>query len=118
MKIGIVGSRRRNSTEDAIKVKDALMKIIQEGDTLVSGGCKQGADSFAKIIATFYKIPIEEHKPKYWKYGEAATHVRNDLIAKDADVLIACVASNRKGGTEDTIKKFKRYHPDKDVILV
>ncbi len=33
-------------------------------------------------------------------------YARNKLIARDADVLIACVAEDRKGGTEDTIKHF------------
>jgi len=42
--------------------------------------------------------------------------VRNTLIAKDCTVLIACVAEDRTGGTEDTIKKADDL--GKGVILV
>jgi hypothetical protein len=33
-------------------------------------------------------------------------YARNTLIAQDSDILIACVSPDRKGGTEDTIKKY------------
>jgi len=35
-------------------------------------------------------------------------YARNKLIARDADILIAVVAADRKGGTEDTIKHFRK----------
>ena len=45
-------------------------------------------------------------------------YARNTLIAQDSDVLIACVAADRKGGTEDTICKWKKLNPGKEPILV
>ena len=51
MKIGIVGSRRY---ENRKRIKDFIFKIKQEKgeDTIiVSGGCKDGADRYAKKYA-------------------------------------------------------------------
>ena len=51
MKIGIVGSRRY---ENKKKIKDFIFKLKQEHgiDTIiVSGGCRDGADRYAKKYA-------------------------------------------------------------------
>jgi hypothetical protein len=48
--------------------------------------------------------------------GPGAGFLRNTDIAKDADVLIAVVAADRTGGTEDTIRKVQKM--GKRVILV
>jgi hypothetical protein len=117
-KIGIVGSRRRNYFHDLDLVHGAFLEIYEKGDTLVSGGCPKGGDWFAEIIAKIYDIPITIYHPDWEKRGRGAGFVRNTDIAKDSDVLIACVAEDRKGGTEDTIKKFKKFHPDGKLILV
>ncbi len=119
--IGIVGSRRRNTNEDFKKVFDwALGTSISplEEITFVSGGCKDGADSFVPIISKYTGIPFIEILPDKSKLDEEllkkvprAAHAkinyaRNELIAKKSDVLIACVAEDRKGGAENTIKYF------------
>ena len=106
MVIGIVGSRRRNTLEDRSLVEGALLKYYNKGDTLVSGGCPTGADSFAEYFAKLYSISIKIHKAEWDKYGKAAGFMRNSYIAEDADILIACVAPDRTGGTEDTIRKY------------
>ena len=57
--IGIVGSRKRNSEHDLKCCIDQFFKIYEEGDIVVSGGCKSGADNFAQIICDLYDIPIK-----------------------------------------------------------
>lgn len=106
MIIGIVGSRRRNTDEDYRKTLMAFTKVYSDGDEIVSGGCPQGADRFAEVIAKTLQIPIKIYYAKWNKLGRCAGYVRNGDIARDATTLIACVASDRTGGTEDTIKKF------------
>jgi hypothetical protein len=121
MKIGIVGSRRRNSPADRIKIVyqvSACAYAFKEELDIISGGCYLGADKFAEEIAKDCNYDITIHRPNYYKYGRKATFVRNELIAKDSDILIACVSPDRKGGTEDTIRKFKKYHPDGKLIIV
>ena len=104
--IGIVGSRRRNSFPDYIKVHQAFLSIYNPGDRIVSGGCPQGADHFAEQIAKKEQVPILIHYAQWNKCGKAAGFIRNGDIAQEATTLIACVAEDRTGGTEDTIKKF------------
>lgn len=107
--IGIVGSRRRNSTNDLIAVTNAFLKIYQDGDQIVSGGCPEGGDRFAEQLAKKWEVPIKIHYARWKKHGKTAGFIRNSDIANDANVLIACVAPDRTGGTEDTIKKFLKY---------
>ena len=52
-----------------------------------------------------------------WAYAEI-NYARNTLIARDADELIAVVAEDRKGGTEDTIKKFLKKTTENHLHLV
>ncbi len=121
--IGIIGSRRRDTDEDYRLVLRDFLSIYQFGDRIVSGGCSKGGDRFAEHIANYFEIPIVIHYPNKSKLDPkllevnpraayaAINYDRNWLIAQDADILIACVAKDRKGGTEDTVKKFCRKFP-------
>lgn len=117
MKIGIVGSRRRNEPEDLDILVEFLSKFDLDGDVqFVSGGCPKGADFFAEVIAKSTGIPITIHYPDKSQLPEnpkrrdfaQINFERNTLIARDSDILVALVAPDRKGGTEDTIRKFKK----------
>ena len=131
MKIGIVGSRRRSSDIDYKLIADIFDRCVKDsgigtsikpysyGDVqIISGGCGRGADRFAETIASNRGVPITIYWPDWQRFEMSATFVRNGRIAKDSDILIACVAPDRKGGTEDTIAKFKREHPDGELIIV
>lgn len=120
--IGVVGTRRRNTQDDYQRVEEAIRKYIQKTNTkkhiFVSGGCPQGADSFVERFAEKYNFDIKIHPANWKRYGKSAGFKRNGYIAEDSDVLIAMVADDRTGGTEDTIKKFKKYHPEGELILI
>jgi hypothetical protein len=118
--IGIVGSRRRTSDKDLELLLHKFVDIYEEGDKIVSGGCPEGADKWAEAIAAQYDLTEENgklivHRPEsvprgssYYKYVQAF-HNRNTLIAEECDVLIAVVARDRTGGTEDTVKKATNF---------
>jgi hypothetical protein len=118
--IGIVGSRRRNTGEDKKKVLLKFIELYEDGDHIVSGGCPGCADEFAEQIARQQQIPIMIHYARWNKLGTRAGFIRNTDIAEDADVLIACVAPDRTGGTEDTIAKFlaRPAIKEEDLYLV
>lgn len=116
--IGIIGSRRRNTPADYTLTVKAFQSIYVKGDILVSGGCPQGGDHFAELISIADNVPIKIHRAEWGLHGRSAGFKRNGLIARDADILIAVVHVTRTGGTEDTIAKFKRFHPTGKVILV
>ena len=119
--IGIIGSRKRNEQDDFNTVYDMFTKHYNDGDSICSGLCPQGGDRFAVIIAD--RLGLQEDKriwyPADWpKYGRIAGYIRNTDIAKTSDILIACVASDRKGGTEDTIKKYIKFHGKGWLLIV
>ena len=116
--IGIIGSRRRDSQKDYRLVRKAFLKVCEQKDVIVSGGCPKGGDRFAEILAKRFEASIIIYKAK-WHLGRHAGFLRNTDIAQKSDVLIACVASDRKGGTEDTIRKFIAMQKGrKNLILV
>ena len=115
-KIGIIGSRRRNYTVDYADVWRAFKKIYKKDNIIISGGCPRGGDHFAEIIAKKLDIPIKIFRAD-WRLGKHAGFLRNTDIARESDILIACVAEDRKGGKEDTIKKFKKFQPEGKIHL-
>lgn len=117
IRVGIVGSRRRNKQKDYKQVEETFISVFKRGETMIiSGGCPRGGDRFAEIIASALTVPKRIFPPN-WKLGRHAGFLRNTKIARWSTVLIACVAQDRKGGTEDTIKKFKKFHPEGKLIL-
>jgi len=132
IRIGVVGSRRRNSLEDfgplreAIKAK--LEKYGYDKVQLVSGGCREGAGHFTEQIHKKLALPLPMiiHYPDKTKLNPTLppriswaeiNYVRNTLIAQDSDELLAMVTEDRKGGTEDTIKKFRRIKRREPELL-
>ena len=105
--IGIVGSRSRDQQFDYIQVHKIFFNLYKLGDWICSGGCPTGGDRFALILHKNYDIPYLEF-PARWRvdgnYNSRTGFERNTDIAENSDILIACVAKNRLGGTEDTIK--------------
>jgi hypothetical protein len=114
--IGIIGSRRRDSQKDFEQCENKFLEIYEEGDEIVSGGCSRGGDRFAEILAKKHQVPIKIYYAQWDKLGKGAGFARNTDIAKDSDVLIAVVASDRTGGAEDTIKKAIKMN--KKIIIL
>lgn len=115
--IGIIGSRSRDTDEDFWKVNEEFHKLYKEGDWICSGGCPKGGDRFAEKIARINSTPFLLFPADWNKHGKSAGFKRNTDIAKFSDILIACVSKDRTGGTEDTIKKFMKFHKEGVVIL-
>lgn len=122
MKLGIVGSRRRNSPEDKAIIKGRILAL--HPTLIISGGCPQGADKFAEELAKELSIPIRIFCPEKipagsprWAYAKV-NYARNKLIAQNSDRLIALVASDRKGGTENTIGYFKKFCDGKNLEVL
>lgn len=119
-RIIIIGSRRRNSDDDFLDVEICFLCHYVKGDIIISGGCPKGGDHFAEIISAKYNITMvvwEAEWNKDGQYRRWAGFERNTIVANNGDVVIACVAPDRTGGTEDTIKKFKKAKPNGEVIL-
>lgn len=130
--IGIVGTRKRDYNDTRTKIVKKFFEIYEKGDWICSGGCPKGGDRFAEEIAEEHGIPIITFYPAWndlkapgavirYRYGKPynanAGFARNTPIAQISHVIIASVAPDRKGGTEDTLRKFKAEGKS-DVHLV
>ena len=128
MIVGIVGSRRRNAEKDKkilySKILDLIVDLNWKDFTIVTGDCKLGGDKFARELAFELNCNLKVKRVNLPPTGEYfdfvnAYYKRNEKIAKEPlDYLIAIVAEDRKGGTENTIKHFKKYHKDWEDKLI
>ncbi len=132
MKVGIVGSRRWTNRK---KIKDFIFELKKKfGDDLVivSGGCRNGADHFAKKYALEFDVRYEEYPPfheahnMYCKLPERLYnkpyHVsnyfaRNKLIAKNSDSTIAFIPDGMtSNGSMSTIKYAEKF--GKETLII
>lgn len=122
MIIGIVGSRRRNTEKDKLLIERKLLELMKNESkkniVICSGGCPKGGDRFAEELAEKYGLRKIIYPADWKKFGRGAGFVRNTDIAKTSDILIASVAEDRTGGTEDTVKKFIKFHGNLNLNLV
>jgi len=116
--IGIIGSRRRNSKQDLQLLEAKFLSIYKNGDEIVSGGCPKGADAMGEYLAKKHQVPIKIYYAEWDNIGRGAGFARNTYIARDSDELIAVVAEDRTGGTEDTVKKFLKVNDESKLHLV
>ena len=132
MKIAIVGSRRY---ENKKKIKDFIFKVKNEYGTdtiIVSGGCKQGADKYAKKYALELGLQYEEYPPfhevhnmyctlpssRYSKdYSVKNFFARNKIIAGTSDMVVGFIPDGIEGrGTMNTIDYAKKF--DKKYVVI
>lgn len=133
MKVGIIGARIRNTEMDKQKIKFKLVEIMNKLEVthIVSGGAKKGGDRFAEELAKEFNIGMLIFKPIPTSNRSAAIRalfVRNTDVAKNSDILIASVdpefdtlekvLASKRGGTNDTIKKFIKFHGKENIHLV
>jgi len=115
--IGIIGTRRRDTEQDYCMVESVFMSLYIKGDRICSGLCPKGGDRFAVILAEKLGTPTVWFPADWKRHGRAAGFIRNTDIAETSDILIAVVAGNRSGGTEDTISKFIKFNGRECLIL-
>ena len=132
MKIAIVGSRRY---ENKKKIKDFVFKLKEEYGTdtiIVSGGCKQGADRYAKKYALELGLQYEEYPPSHFphnlfcplpesRYGKPYSmknfFARNKIIAGTSDFVVGFIPDGVEGrGTLNTIDYAKKF--EKKYIII
>ncbi|MBJ3775864.1 hypothetical protein [Acuticoccus mangrovi] len=111
MRIGIVGSRSRSGPEEA-DVIARILDYLPAGAVVVSGGAV-GVDALADRLARAAGFAVDVIRPDYagvsGRIAAAnACFARNQILAESVDILVAFPASDRRGGTENTIRHAKR----------
>ena len=133
MKIAIVGSRKY---ENKKKIKDFIFELKNKYGsdevTIVSGGCKTGADRYAKKYALEFELQYEEYPPShevhnlycvlpeacYSKpYNVKYFFARNKQIADVCDYIVGFIPNGVKSsGTESTLKYAHKF--EKKVLII
>ena len=132
LKVGIVGSRKY---ENRRKIKEFIFKLKNEKGTdtiVVSGGCKTGADKYAKKYALEFGLDYEEYPPAHQQhtlycvlprnhynkiYHPSNFHMRNKSIAKSSDYIIGFIPYGVEAkGTMSTLNYAKKF--DKKYIII
>tara|TARA_Y100000401_G_scaffold7787_1_gene5293 strand:+ start:73 stop:474 length:402 start_codon:yes stop_codon:yes gene_type:complete len=132
VKVAIVGSRRY---ENKKKIKDFVFKLKNEyGDKtiIVSGGCKQGADKYAKKYALELGLQYEEYPPFHEvhnlycplpesRYDKPFTmrnfFARNKIIAGTSDFIVAFIPENiEANGTKNVLEYAKKLNKKRIII--
>ena len=132
MKVALIGSRRY---ENKKKIKDFVFKLKQQyGDKtiIVSGGCKQGADRYAKKYALELGLQYEEYPPfhevhnlycslpssRYDKpFSMRNFFARNKIIAGTSDIIVAFIPEGiESDGTFSTLNYAQKF--DKKRIII
>ena len=125
MKIAIVGSRKY---ENRKKIKDFIFKLKQEKgeDTIiVSGGCKDGADKYAKKYALELGLQYIEYPPfhevhnlycplpesRFNKpYSVKNFFVRNKIVAQASDIVVGFIPKGvEANGTNNTLEYAQKF---------
>ena len=132
MRVALIGSRRY---ENKKKIKDFVFKLKNqygEKTIIVSGGCKTGADKYAKKYALELGLQYEEYPPfhevhnlycvlpesRYNKdFSMRNFFVRNKIIASTSDFIVAFVPDGVEAkGTISTLEYAKKL--DKKRIII
>ena len=139
-KVGIIGHKLRDSDEETVNLLEVLLAHdLIDNVEFVSGGCPSGGDRMAEQIAKECNIPIIIHYPDKSniesRWDAISRYMdRNTLISNDSDVLVAMIdvkykgtddadtlhniMNSTRGGTNDTIRKFTKKFPTKEIIFV
>lgn len=85
MRLAIIGSR---SFSDYELLKENVLKSFPNVLLIVSGGAK-GADKLGEKLADELGLKTEIYLPNWARYGKGAGLVRNELIIKNSEGVIA-----------------------------
>jgi len=102
LKVAVTGSRNYYDYETISLVLDNINS--REPITAIITGGADGADSLAEHWAKINDIEVITFHAEWFKYGKNAGPIRNTLIAKECDILVAFPLENSRG-TIDCIKK-------------
>ena len=108
MRTAIVGSRRYLNKKEV----ERIVSLTADHDIIISGGCR-GVDTWAIEKAQELGRETKIFRPNFRAIKNKFEMIkrfyeRNLKVAREADRIIAFVAPDRKGGTENTIKQAQK----------
>jgi predicted Rossmann fold nucleotide-binding protein DprA/Smf involved in DNA uptake len=107
--IAVVGSRE---FKNYAQLSREIDNVIESTDDEITSGGAIGADSMAQRYAKENGYNIKIFYPKYARYGRGATFIRNELIVRDADIVLAFYQKGRfqQGGTANSAEWARKHN--------
>lgn len=111
MKVAVIGSR-------SFIDKDLLYKTLDqvENKSLIVSGGTAGTDRLGEKYALDKSIPVKIFKPDWNTFGIRAGFIRNELIIKEAELVIAFWDGKSKG-TKHSLDLAKKYNKQVMTVL-
>ena len=113
-RIIITGGRTRSSAQDYIQLLGAFTRetdarypgVRQPPVTIIQGGCPDGADMWARVLAEECGFKCETFPADWKKHGRAVGPIRNQAMADaGADLCLAFPSAGKSTGTWDMIRR-------------
>ena len=117
IKLLIAGSRDLD-LKYPLSISDFVRYFIgyEKVDEIISGGAK-GIDSLGEMYANYNTIPIKRFEADWYTHGKAAGPLRNQKMAKYADVLLLIWDGESRGSDNMKEEMLKLGKPVHEVIL-
>lgn len=103
IRVAVVGSRNFPNRY----MVERFVYLLPDDVVIVSGGAR-GVDRWAELTAKHHRRQYRIHRAQWQKYGKAAGFVRNNVVVKDADIVVA-FHHGGSSGTRHTIDLCARY---------
>jgi hypothetical protein len=109
MRFIIAGSRIIDNEKLVLEIIDKFVDENKLNIQTILSGCAEGVDTLGEIWANNKQISIKKYPADWDRYGRSAGYIRNELMAQNADGLIAIIKNNSKG-TRHMINLAKKYN--------
>ena len=115
--IAIVGTRTLKSPEVQSLVFQIVKKLkshFKDDLTIISGGAQhedpsaRNPDIFARIASLDLGVTFREYPAEWERYASMAGPIRNDIMAKQSNYVIA-IWNHRSRGTQDMLQRAEHY---------
>ncbi len=117
MKLGIFGSRSLTELEDYNRIKEKILKRIDDIEFLIVPAEIKGACEQARLIAKELKISILLVYPNFDKYSSGAYEKRSKMIVELGDYFLA-FHDGQSVGTLNDLRLVRRARKKFEYILL
>lgn len=119
MKLIIAGSRNFDNYQQLALAADWVDNLCHDRGTSITevvSGKARGADTLGERWAEEMDVPVAEFPADWDLYGRSAGPIRNGLMAKYGEALLAFLAPDSKG-TKDMIEQATRERLSPIVVI-
>lgn len=108
MKVIVAGSRKGIYAQYVYDKLDEILANVDKSELVIVSGNARGVDRMGEGWAIDHGVRVELHPAEWQRYGKRAGFIRNDLMAQEADALVA-IWDGASRGTKHMIDIARTY---------